>query len=101
MAIKEVAPTHAPTATERANREYLDRVCELPGVLAAVPYGGATLGEQNIFVVVESLFADESGKVYELEGEVRAKNPGSRLSIRVRGGKETGLSAEELLAGYR
>src|SRR5688572_25274605 len=98
MAIKEIIPAQAPTATERANREFLDRVCGLPGVLAAKPYGGAALGEQRIFVVVESMLAEESGRVYELEGEIRSKYPSSRLSIRVRGVKDTGLSAEQLVA---
>ena len=98
MAIQDRVSTSAPTATERANREYLERVRGLPGVLAAEPYGGATLGEQRIFVVVESMLADESDKVYQLEGEIRSKYPGSRLSVRVRGVKDTGLSAEQLVA---
>ena len=62
---------------------------------------GASLGEQDIAVLTETLFGDAAEEVFVLEGEIRRKYRRSRLSVKVRGIQETGMSVDDFMARYK
>ncbi len=82
--------------TEQANRAFLNAVQNIPGVLAAKLYGGKTLAEQSIVVVIPAMQSSTSGQVFELEGEVFRAYPDARLDVRVIGLQERGLDVSQL-----
>ena len=84
------------TQTEQANELFLDEVRQIPGVLIAKPYGGRTLAEQSIAVVVPALRTPTSRQVFELEGETLRSFPEARLEVRVIGLKECGADSSQI-----
>ena len=81
---------------EQANRRFLSEVENIPDVITAKPYGGKTLAEQCIAVVVPAMRSAASRQVFELEGETLRTYPDSRLDVRVIGLKERGLDLSQL-----
>ena len=85
----------AMSQTEQANRAFLGSIQSIPGVIAAKPYGGKTLAEQSVAVVVPEMGSPTSAQVFELEGEIFRKYPGARLDVRVIGLRERGLDPSQ------
>lgn len=79
------------TQTEQANDAFLSAVQSIPGVIAAKPYGGRTLAEQSIAVVIPAMRSATSRQVFELEGSILRIYPDARLDVRVIGLKERGV----------
>lgn len=83
------------TQTEQANNAFLSAVRSIPGVIAAKPYGGRTLAEQSIAVVIQAMRSATSRQVFELEGSIFRAYPDARLDVRVIGLKERNLDPSE------
>src|SRR5947207_13356434 len=72
-----------PTETEKANRLFLERVRQIPGVVHVEPDGGQTMGEQSFRVYLRDGDLDAEYCVYDLKGELYDTYPEARLRVLV------------------
>ncbi len=86
----------SPDPTELANSAFLTKVKSIPGVVTVKPYGGQTLADQSIAVVVPALRTITSRQVFELEGEILRAFPSARLNVRVIGMKEHNIDMSQV-----
>lgn len=70
------------TRTEQAKQAFLDGILEIPGAVAYT-YGGHTLAEQAIRVVVPDILGETADAVYALQVRIRRLYRNIRLSVEV------------------
>jgi hypothetical protein len=71
------------TETEKANRLFLERVQNLPGVIRVERCGGQPSGEPSIRVHVRRNDLKTEYAVYDLKGEVYRRHPEASLRVDV------------------